>query len=482
MDFANIIRILGLFLIMYSPSMLTPLVVNYIYQDGSYQPFLIAFAVILLLGSLFWLPVKNLKHDLRIKEGFLVVVLFWIVTAVVSAIPFWIAWPELSVMSNLFESVSGITTTGATILVNLDELPHHLLYYRQQLQLLGGMGIIVLAVAIFPLLGIGGMQLFRAEISGIAKDKKLAPRIEKTAKILWFIYLLLTGACIICFKLFGMNWFDAICYGFSTVSTGGFAPHDASIAFYPSIEIYTVSVIFMLLGSLSFSLHYFAMRNNSIESYWQDPEAKFYLKLVLAAIIFFAVSLYIYEMHDSFQESLIAAIYQVISLSTTAGFVSEDYVLWPSSLPYLLFYLAILGGCAGSTSGGLKAVRALLLYRQGMRELKRLIHPQGQFLITYSGRTLSLDIIYSVWGYIATYLIIFLLFFLAALTLHLDFETAFAGVASSLGNIGPGLGKVTHNFAGVSDASKVLFMVAMLFGRLEIFTFLVLFTPYFWRK
>ena len=381
-----------------------------------------------------------------------------------------------------FEATSGLTTTGATIISKIDNLPHDLLYYRQQLQLLGGMGIVVLAVAVFPMLGIGGLQLFRAEMSSMVHDKKLAPRVAHTAKILWFLYLGFNLLCIIVFKILGMSWFDAVCYGYSTASTGGFAPHDASIAYYPYDRIYIASVIFMLLGSLSFSLHYAVIKGKNIFLYFFDPECRFYLSLVIISIIFFTIILSINNVHGGLRENFMASLYQIVSLITTSGFVSENYTKWPNVLPYLLFYLAILGGCSGSTSGGIKAARILLFFKQARREIRRLIHPHGEFLISYGDKNLPTDVIYSIWSFLAIYLASFLVLFLGALALNLDFNTAFAGVASTLGNIGASLGQVFDNFSGMNQYCKLLFIVAMFLGRLEIFTFLVLFSTYFWRK
>lgn len=482
MKYSNILKILGLLLMVYSITLLPPLLVNFLYNESEHWAFISTFAFLNILGLVIWLPSRFSERELRKRDGFLIVVLFWSILSLLSALPFMLATnPQLEFVNALFESVSGLTTTGATIITNLDELPHSILYYRNQLQFLGGMGIIILAVAILPMLGIGGMQLYKAEMTGISKDNKLAPRITHTAKMLWGIYLALMLLCMASYVLAGMDPFDAVCVAFGTVSTGGYVPHDASIGFYNSRLIEGISMIFMLLGATNFTLHFIALRDKAFFVYFKDQESRVYLIYLFISLVIIVTTLY-YFSGVNFQDKVLDSAFHIISMATTTGFVTSDgFALWPTFVPFLIFYLGIIGGCAGSTSGGLKIIRMLLLHKQGAHEIKQLIHPQGRFFIKYGEQILTTKVTNGVWGFMASYLAIFIALTLLLVANNHDFVTSFSSVATALSNIGPGLGEFVVNFSAGDNFSKLVICMAMLLGRLEIFTVLVLFSPYFWN-
>lgn len=484
MQLTAIQRILGLLLMLFSTTMLPPVLVSVIYGDGFHISFLLAFALTFVTGVLLWLPVHRVRKELRLRDGFLVVVLFWTVLGVFGALPFAVgAEPNLSITDAIFESISGLTTTGATVITWLEGLPPSLLYYRQQLQWLGGMGIIVLAVAILPMLGIGGMQLYRAETPGPMKDNKLTPRITETAKALWYIYLGLTVSCIIAYWLAGMSLFDAVGHAFSTVAIGGFSTHDASMGYFqgkPLIEL--VAIIFMLLSGVNFALHFLAWRGTNLKPYLQDAEFKTYLTVLGSIAVVTTFYLHLNATFDDFSHSLLHGVFQVVSIGTTTGFTTSNYSLWPGSLPVLLLFASFIGGCAGSTAGGMKVIRFLLLLKQGLREISRLIHPNAVIPIKIGGKPLPTRVIDSVWGFFATYVAIFSILLLLMMVAGLDQVTAFSAVAATMNNLGPGLGDVALNYSSIPDFTKWVLCFAMLLGRLEIFTLLVLLTPAFWRK
>ncbi|MCW8918586.1 MAG: TrkH family potassium uptake protein [Gammaproteobacteria bacterium] len=484
MQFTAIQRIVGLLLMLFSTTMLPPLFVSWLYADGFHLSFLLALALTFLTGTVAWLPVRQMRKELRLRDGFVVVVLFWSVLGLYGALPFAVgAEPNLSITDSIFESFSGLTTTGATVITNIDHLPPSLLYYRQQLQWLGGMGIIVLAVAILPMLGIGGMQLYRAETPGPMKDNKLTPRITETAKALWYIYLWLTIACALAYWFAGMTPFDAIAHSFSTVAIGGFSTHDASMGYFqgqPLIEV--VAILFMLLSGVNFALHFIAWRGASLRPYLHDAEFRTYATILGLVAAITTIYLYMNDIFANFGHTLLHGIFQAVSIGTTAGFTTSNYALWPGFLPVLLLFASFIGGCAGSTGGGMKVIRFLLLLKQGMREISRLIHPNAVIPIKVGGKALPDRVIDSVWGFFATYVAIFSILLLLLMMTGLDQVTAFSAVAATINNLGPGLGDVALHYADISDFAKWVLCFAMLLGRLEIFTLLVLLTPTFWRK
>ncbi|WP_287870151.1 TrkH family potassium uptake protein [Aeromonas sp.] len=485
MHILSIIRIVGLLVALFSSTMLLPALVAFGYRDGGGAEFVSSFLIALLLGVVLWFPNRYHKKEMRSKEGFLIVVLFWTVLGSVGAVPFIMSdVPDMSVSEAFFESFSGLTTTGATVLTGLDNLPKAFLFYRQLLQWLGGMGIIVLAVAILPLLGIGGMQLYRAEIPGPVKDTKVTPRIAETAKALWFIYLLLTALCALAYWLAGMTLFDAVCHSFSTLSVGGFSTHDASIGFFNSPIINLITVVFLLLASVNFALHFtvFSHRPVRIGRYLYDSELKVFLAIQATLVMICFVALLTHGHYATWQEALNHGLFQAVSLGTTTGYSTTTYADWPSFLPMLLMFSAFIGCCAGSTGGGIKVMRFMILFMQGMRELKRLVHTRAIYTLKLGNRAVPERIVEAVWGYFATYIILFFIFMLLLLMTGLNEVTAFTAVAAAFTNVGPGLGEVSANFGNISPAAQWVLVVAMLFGRLEIFTLLVLFTPAFWRS
>ncbi len=483
MQYKNIIRILGLLVALLSVTMLPPAMISMIYRDGGGVPFLMGFLWCLITGFLAWYPYRFEKTDLRAREGFLIVVLFWLVLASFSAIPLiLLEQPSLSVTDAFFEAFSGLTTTGATILNHIEGLPHAVLWYRQQLQWLGGMGIIVLAVAVLPMLGIGGMQLYRAETPGPVKDSKMTPRIADTAKHLWYIYLSLTIACATAYWLAGMSGFDAICHSFSTIAIGGFSTHDASMGYFNSPAINLVCVFFLVIAGVNFALHYAVVQSKSLKNYFYDPEFKVFIAIqIILTLICFTVLMTSGTYQDA-DQAFDQALFQSVSISTTAGFATTSFADWPTLLPVLLIFSSFIGGCAGSTGGGMKVVRVLLLYLQGLRELNKLVHPKAIFRIKIGKKVLPDRVVEAVWGFFSAYAAVFVICMLMLLATGMDDITAFTAVAAAINNLGPGLGDVAANFSGINDTSKWVLIMAMLFGRLEIFTLLVLFTPAFWRS
>ncbi len=473
-------KILGILLMLFSITLLPPVLVSLIYRDGAWMYFSNAFLITLVSGLVSWLPVRKQQRELRLRDGFVVVVMFWTVLSITGSLPFLLSeQPHLSLVDAVFESVSGLTTTGATVITQLDGLPPSILYYRQQLQWLGGMGIIVLAVAVLPMLGIGGMQLYRAETPGPIKDSKLTPRIKETAKALWYIYLGLTLTCAMGYWLAGMNVFDAIGHAYSTVAIGGFSTHDASIGYFNSTAIELVAVVFMLVSGMNFALHFLALRGKSLAGYWRDSELKFYLLLLGMVILITVLGLYLHGTAP--QEALISGLFQAVSIGTTTGFLTAEYFNWPAFIAILLLFSSFVGGCAGSTGGGIKVIRILLLIKQGVREINRLIHPNAQIPVRIGDKIVPSRVVEAVWGFFALYVGSFTVLYLLLAATGLDLMTAFSAVAACINNLGPGLSGVGLHYADLPDIAKWLLCFAMLLGRLEIFTLLVLLTPAFWR-
>ncbi len=483
MHFGSIQRILGLLLLASSATLLPPLILALWFQDGSLQAFFIAMLGVLVVGALFWYPVRKHRFELRVRDGFVVVVLFWAVLAVAGAIPFVLAeQPDMSFTDAMFEATSGLTTTGATVITGIDRLPPSIQFYRQELQWLGGMGIIVLAVAVLPMLGIGGMQLYRAETPGPMKDNKLTPRITETAKALWYIYLGLTISCAIAYWFAGMSAFDAIAHSFSTVAIGGFSTHDLSIGYYQSPTIEIVAVVFMLLAGVNFALHFVTWRSMNPLTYFRDSEFKAYLTVAVLVASVTVSYLYFSGTFESFGDALHHGIFQAVSIGTTTGFTTTAYFHWPTFLPVMLLLTSFIGGCAGSTGGGMKVIRFLLLFKQGMRESTLLVHPNAQIPVKVGNKAMPERVIEAVWGFFATYVGCFVIMMLVLLATGLDQVTAFSAVAACLNNLGPGLGEVGYHYADINDTAKWVLCMAMILGRLEIFTLLVLLSPAFWRR
>ncbi|MEJ2171442.1 MAG: TrkH family potassium uptake protein [Woeseiaceae bacterium] len=482
MNWTVVQRILGLLLMMFSLTMLPPALISLLFGEQSWLPFVEGFGLTLLAGLLLWLPVHRSRKDLRLRDGFVVVAAFWTVLGTFGAAPLYFS-PDLSMSLTdaVFESISGLTTTGATVMTGLDDLPKSILYYRQQLQWLGGMGIIVLAVAVLPMLGVGGMQLYRAETPGPVKDTKLTPRITETAKALWYVYLAFTLTCAISYMAAGMNWFDALCHAFSTVAIGGFSTHDLSIGYFDSTAIELVAIIFMFIAGINFSLHFFAWRYISIKHYSQDPEFRGYTAILIALSILVIFGLLQQGSYDTAGDAILNGLFQAVSIATTTGFTTADYAAWPAALPVLLIFASFIGGCAGSTAGGIKVVRWLLIYKQGVREIVRLVHPSAEIPVKLGKKAVQYRVVDAVWGFFSVYVVVFSAMLVAMMATGLDQVTAFSAVAATLNNLGPGLGEVSSGFMTLSDTAKWIAVAGMLLGRLEIFTLLVLITPTFWR-
>ena len=475
------LRILGSLLMMFSVTLLVPLLWSFYYGDGVALVFINAFCYTFAAGALLWILFQKNKTEMRIKDGFLVTVLFYLALGSFGSIPFaHVEGIGLSIPDALFESFSGLTTTGATVITGLEGLPKSILFYRQQLQWLGGMGIIVLAVAILPMLGVGGMQLYRAETPGPMKDSKLTPRIHQTALALWSIYLGLTISCALAYKVAGMSLFDAICHSFSTVAIGGFSTYDESIGYFNSPVIEAVAIIFMVICGINFGLHFYAFKGG-IKNYLSDDETRTYLLILGVAAVITSISLIIFGRYDAL-DALRGSIFTVVSIFTTTGFTTEDFTQWPNMLPYMIFFGAFSGACAGSTGGGMKIIRVLLIWKQGIREVFRIIHPNAMFPVKVNHRPVSPGVIEAIWGFFSVYVLIFVALHLIMIGLGMDFLTAFSAVGACLNNLGPGLGDVAYHYGDISDQAKIVLVVAMMLGRLEIFTLLVLFTFMFWRK
>ncbi len=476
-----IFRILGVLLMLFSSAVLVPLVLALLADDNTIAGFVWAGCITFCSGAMLWLPFRGSRRELRIRDGFLIVSLFWIVLGLFGSLPFMLTEElQLTRVEAIFESISGLTTTGATVITGLDDLPRSILLYRQLLQWLGGIGIIVVAVAILPMLGIGGVQLYRAEMPGPSKDSKLTPRVTETAKALFKVYLLLTVSCGIAYYAAGMSIFDAVCHAFSTVAIGGFSTHDASMGHYDSAPILLVSSVFMFIAAINFGLHFMALSTQRFDVYRKDSETKFFSAMLLIVIVV-SISYLAYTGHTDTLDAAIHGLFQAVSIATTTGFASHDFATWPAFLPIMLLMASFMGGCVGSTGGGVKALRVMLIYKQGIRELKQLVHPQAVIPLKVGQRRVEAAVVSAVWSFLAVYLTAFILLMLSIMATGLDFTTAFSAVAASMNNLGPGLGDVAANYAGISPTAQALLCFAMLLGRLEVFTLLVLFTPMFWR-
>jgi trk/ktr system potassium uptake protein len=472
---------LGILLLLFSAALLPSAIVSLLYRDGQLLQLGITLAISLAVGLALSLPFIHMQHRLRNRDGFVVVALLWVATSALGSLPF-IFGLHMHLTDAVFESVSGFTTTGSTVIVGLDKLPPSILFFRQELQWLGGIGVIVTAIAVLPMLGVGGMQLLKAETPGPMKDDKLTPRITRTAQTLWRTYFLMTAACALFLWLAGMPAFDAIAHSFATVSTGGYSTHDASFAYFNSPAIEAVAEVFMLLGSMNFSLHFIVWRQLAFSQYWRNVETRAYVLTVLAATAITTVVLYLTRVHGSVAEAFRYAVFQVVTCITTTGFGTEDFSRWPLLLPALLMLIACIGGCAGSSAGGIKVIRIAMLARQVSLQVHRLIHPQMVRPLKLAGRVIPESVAEAVWAFFAVYVGVFLVMMLLLMCTGMDQVSAFGAVAACVNNLGPGLGSVAANFADISTGAKWLLSVTMLLGRLEIFTLFVLLTPAFWRQ
>ena len=480
MNYKSILNLLGILLGIFSLSFIPPLILTYMYSESGGEVFLYSFLFFSIFGCAIWAATRQKNLTLNISDGFVITTLFWVVLACAGSVPFYFF--GLSVSDAIFESASGITTTGATTIVGLDNLPKSILLYRQLLQWIGGMGLIVLAVAVMPALGIGGGQLYKMELPGSHGNQKLTPKITDSAKALWKIYVGLTVACATLYLLSGMNVFDSIAHSLSTVAGGGFSTHDESIGFFDSALIEAVCIIFMLLSAASFAVHYAAIFGGKPLKYFYDSEFRFFLSVVLLIVV---ISLIVHIISNSYADifsAFGATVFHVVSTVTTSGFTTENFSLWPGFLPYLLLVGAFMGACSQSVGGGIKAWRVLIMINQAYKEILKTIHPNAVLSSKIGTKVIDAKIAEKVWGFFSIYVFIFMFLLMAMLGTGLSFETAFSAVGACLNNLGPGLGDVASNYANVSGFGKFILCFAMILGRLEIFTLLVLFTPAFWRR
>ena len=472
-------KIVGIMLLLFSVTLVIPLITSFIYSDGNHYTFIYSFLIILGLGSILYLPNISAKNDIKIKEGFLIVVLFWVILSIASSIPFMLDKQlSLSFTDALFESVSGWTTTGATIINNLDILSPSILIYRQELQWLGGMGIVILALAILPMLGVGGMQLYKAESTGPIKDNKISPRIAETAKSLWSIYLGLTVSCALLYYVAGMNLFDSIAHSFSTIAIGGFSTHNLSIGYYNNSMIEIICVFFMLISAINFVLHYMALSSKSLSCYLKDSEFITYILIILSLLSVFI--LYV-SFSTNVNIPLHDIIFQTISFITTSGFTTTRYGDWPDFIITALILASFIGACAGSTGGGLKVVRVLLLFKLLKKELLKILHPTAEIPIRINRSPINDDLSGTLYNFFLFYIISYLLLSLLVLLSGHDIATSFSTVASCINNLGPALGEAVNDYSNLNLFSKYILTFAMILGRLEIFTLLIVMTPYFWK-
>ena len=431
-----------------------------------------------LVGVVGLILTRNINNELSQKDGFVIIVMFWVVLSFAGSIPFYLS--GMSIIDSFFESMSGITTTGATVISNIDALPESILFYRQMLQWMGGMGLIVLAIAVMPLLGIGGGQIYKTEIPGAMGEQRLTPRIKETAQALWSIYLGLTIVCALLYYLGGMSPFDAVSHAMSTVAIGGFSTHNESIGYFNSTTIEIICIVFMLLSAFSFTLHYFAIYRRKPLKYFYDPEFRFFFSILLSVLLvsFLINLLSNYENGPSYKE----IIFHSVSMITTTGFSISDTSDWPLSISFLLLIGAFIGACSGSVGGGVKSWRVMIMLNHAYSNIMKIIHPNSVISLKIGSRSVDDEVATSVWGFFSIYVISFMILLLAVLTSGLDLESAFSAVGACLNNLGPGLGVVSENYSNLGAFTKSTLAFAMLLGRLEIFTLLVILTPMFWAK
>ena len=458
--------------------MLVPFMIGVIYSEDNHQIYIFVFIIVFAFGLFLWLLSRGTLKEIRITEGFVITILFWFVLGMIGSIPFVLS--GITIVDSVFESISGVTTTGATVLTAIEDLPKSLLIYRQLLQWIGGMGLIILVVAIMPSFGIGGSQLFKMDAPGFDSSEKLTPTIRESAAALWKIYIGLTVLCLISYVLAGMDTFDAVSHALSTVSIGGFSTYDQSIGFFNNIYIEIVCIMFMLLSATSFSLHYYSIFHGKRLKHFYDPELRFFFLIILGIIII--ISIYYLIINNLDLSSLRYIIFQTISIVTTSGFVTGEYSLMPGFVPFLLLVGAFIGACSGSVGGGLKAWRVLIIINQAKKEITKIIHPSAVVTTKIGKKVIDASISEKVWGFFTVYVITFIMLLMLVLSSGLDFESAFSAVGATLNNLGPGLGAVSENYGSLSTMTKITLCFAMILGRLEIFTLLVVLTPAFWRR
>ncbi len=476
-------RVLGLLLMLFSSSYVLPLACALWYADGKHWDFVAAMMASLVVGGVLWLLTRKAKGDIKPREGFLLVTLSWLLMGATATVPLMLTIDGLSFTNAFFETISGLTTTGATVLTGLDQLPPSVNLWRHELCWLGGMGIIVLAVAILPLLGVGGMQLYKAETPGPIKDAKLTPRITQTAKSLWLVYAAITGLCAISYYAAGMSWFDALCHAFATLALAGFSTHDASFGYFNSPAIELVAIVFMTLSAMNFATHFLAWKSGSIKTYWQDSEARAVVAVLALSCVGVAFFIWWQGVYPSFWTALRYVSFNLVSIATDCGFVNTDYNTWPIFAPLVFLLLSCVVASSGSTGGGIKMIRTLILFKQSGNEMFSLIHPNAIRVVKVGGRAITPKVVMAILGFIHLYSISVLVLTFLLLASGLDFLSAFTAIIACINNAGPGLNLVgpASNYGVLSDFQTWVCTTAMLVGRLEVFTVFVLFTPAFWR-
>ena len=480
----SVIHVLGSMLMMFSVTYALPVATTVLYQDGHLGDFLLAATSCLVTGGVLWRATLPHKRELRSRDGFLLVTLGWILMSAIGSIPLLVALPGLSFTDAFFETLSGLSTTGATVLVGIEHLPPSINLWRHALQWYGGMGIIVLVVAILPLLGVGGMQMYKAETPGPMKTDKLTPRIAQTAKALWFVYFLITVACVVSLRVAGMDWFDAICHAFTTLSLGGFSTYDASVGHFESPHIEAVLIVFMLIAAMNFSRHFIAWQKKSLRTYLADVEARTLLVIVGSSTLGLALYVWTHGVYTSFWTALRHVAFNLVSIATDCGFASQDYAAWPMLAPVWILMLSCYCANTGSTGGGIKMFRTLVLFKQATREMLMLVHPAAVASVRVGGQVVQNQVVFAVLAFVVLYFGTVVVLTFALLASGLDFISAFSAIIACINNAGPGLGVVgpANNYQGLSDLQTWICAVAMLLGRLEIFSVLVLLTPMYWRK
>ena len=478
-----IVRIFGVLLIGFSATMLVPWIFSYVISDGAQSAYDEALLLTFATGAMLWWSARAAKKDLKVRDGFLMVVLVWVLLPLFACLPF-IFQLHASFTDAYFEAMSGLTTTGSTVFSNLDNMPPSINLWRGMLVWLGGMGLIVLAVAVLPLLGIGGRQMFKAETPGPMKDSSLTPRMTETAKGLWAVYAAVTLLCIVSFRWAGMSWLDAVMHSFSTMGLGGFSSHDASFGFFDSPLIEAITVFFMLIAGMNFATLFLAVRGRSLRPYLFDIEARYFIGVTVGSVFAIAVFLHYNAVYPDFTTALRHSAFNVVSIATTTGFASVDYALWPMFAPLWMLFLSSFSTSAGSTGGGIKMIRAIILYKQVFRELLRAMHPQAVWPVRVGGDPVPQNILFAVLAFGFIYMVSIVSLTLILAFSGLEIITAFTAVVASINNTGPGLNQVgpSTTYEVLSDFQTWVCTFAMLLGRLEIFTLLVVLTPAFWRK
>ena len=479
-----VLYVLAFVILILAGFMVIPLLISLWIEDAATTAHQKSIGITSLAGLVLWAITRRHKRELQTRDGFLLVSLVWTALPAFATLPLLMQLPGLSFTDAYFETVSGLTTSGATVLTGLDQLPASINLWRGLLIWLGGMGIIVLAVAILPLLGVGGSQVFKAETPGPMKDNKLTPRITQTAKGLWLVYLFITVACVLSMKLAGMNWVDAFMHAFSTMGLGGFSTHDDSFGYFNSPAIEAVTIVFMLIAGINFATHFLLFRGAGLGVYRRDPEAPLFLAVMAVSVVGIAVYLLVRGAYPDFWTALRFSAFNVVSIATTTGFANTDFNLWPAFAPVLMLFLSCFSTCSGSTGGGIKMIRARLMFHQALREMTRIVHPRAQIPVKVSGVTVENNIIFAVLAFMLMYGGTVIAATMLLSLSDLDIVTAFSATIACINNMGPGLNQVgpATTYAVLTDFQTWICTIVMLLGRLELFTLVVVFTPSFWRR